>query len=72
MVPLHYTIILNQHPDISMSTQKELDYFIEEANWNKGLDWYKEQFQSNAIWRGESSISYTKAHVYKGVPERIL
>ena len=62
---------LNQHPDIFMSDTKELNFFIKESNWDEGIEWYKNQFKSTALWRGESSISYTKAHEYKGVPDRI-
>ncbi len=63
---------LNSHPDIFMSETKELNFFIEEASWSKGLEWYKDQFVSDAKWKGESSISYTKAHEYRGVPDRIF
>ncbi|GEM_PF-898464 len=62
---------LNQHPDIYMSNQKELDFFVEEKNWNKGIDWYKDQFRVIQSVRGESSQNYSKTHMFGGVPERI-
>lgn len=39
---LHY--YLNLHPQIAMSREKELDFFIEEHNWHKGTEWYESQF----------------------------
>lgn len=68
----HY---LNLHPEIFMSTLKELDYFILEKNWQQGSDWYESQFScndSNIKIYGESSPNYTKAHLFAGVPERIF
>jgi hypothetical protein len=64
----HY---LNQHPDIFMSKKKELDFFVEEKNWSKGVNWYREQFPEPKMIRGESSQNYSKAHMFHGVPERI-
>jgi len=62
---------LNQHPDIYMSEEKELNFFIRELNWEKGLAWYQSQFDCNYTIRGESSQGYTKKHLHKGVPQRI-
>ena len=64
----HY---LDEHPDISMSYPKELDFFIEERRWNKGFDWYESHFSKGAVIRGESSVGYTQRHKYAGVPGRI-
>ena len=33
----HY---LGLHPEIQMSKPKELNFFVEELNWDLGLDWY--------------------------------
>jgi hypothetical protein len=62
---------LDEHPDISMSYPKELDFFIEERGWSKGFDWYKSHFSSAAKIRGESSVGYTQRHKYPEVPQRI-
>lgn len=53
---LHYYLSL--HPDVSMSKEKELNFF--EREWERGLEWYESQFESDAIIRGESSPNYTK------------
>jgi len=64
---------LDQHADIFMSEEKELDYFVESGNLSKGIDWYKDQFITDKKYRGESSQNYTKCHVapYSGIAERI-
>ena len=57
----HY---LSLHPEIFMSHPKELDFFIEEANWNKGIRWYESKFKApGKVIRGESSPRYTR---YRG------
>ena len=65
----HY---LNLHPEISMTNEKELDFFIKEINYKLGVEWYKSHFVNmNTNIRGESSPSYTKYPKFKGVPQRI-
>ncbi len=66
---LHYYLSL--HPDIFMSAHKELNFFVEELNWRKGLRWYEKQFPVPAIIRGESSPNYTQYPVFRGVAKRI-
>jgi len=66
---LHY--YLNLHPQISMSEEKELDFFIHKNNWHKGIEWYKTNFTGNASVYGESSPNYTKYPFFNGVPERM-
>ncbi len=66
---LHY--YLGLHPQISMSREKELDFFIIEHNWHKGIDWYKSNFIGETKIRGESSPNYTLYPYYDGVPERM-
>ena len=39
---LHYYLSL--HPEVSMSKPKELNFFIEERNWPRGIDWYRGHF----------------------------
>ena len=64
---------LDLHPQVSMSPTKELDFFILEKNWPKGLEWYKSNFVSTDATKvlGESSPNYTMCHVFSGVPERM-
>jgi hypothetical protein len=66
---LHY--YLGLHPEISMSNPKELNFFIAERNWGRGLDWYSRHFDPNARCRGEASPNYTAFPQHMGVPERM-
>ncbi len=66
---LHY--YLSQHPQISMSQRKELDFFVESMNWNRGVDWYGSQFRRKAKVMGEASPNYTCRLYFPGVPERM-
>lgn len=54
-----------------MSEIKEVDYFIAENNYDKGVDWYHSQFKGDFKKYGEASPNYSKAHFFKGVPERM-
>jgi hypothetical protein len=69
----HY---LADHPDVSLGrggTFGEPNFFIEEHNWLRGRSWYESLFDGadKAAAIGECSPSYTWAHVYCGVPERM-
>jgi Sulfotransferase domain len=66
---LHYYLSL--HPQVSMSRPKELNFFIAERNWPRGLDWYRAHFDAQATVRGESSPNYTAYPQHQGVPERM-
>jgi hypothetical protein len=66
---LHY--YLSMHPEVSMSDPKELNFFIQERNYPRGLDWYSRHFDPNARCRGESSPNYTAYPQHLGVPERM-
>ncbi len=66
---LHY--YLGLHPEVSMSTPKELNYFIAERNWGRGPEWYGRHFDPAARVRGESSPNYTAFPQHMGVPERM-
>lgn len=63
---------LSRHPEIYMSTKKEIDFFCHEKKYKRGLNWYKVYFPVNAKVRGESSQNYSKYHWWKNVPKRIL
>lgn len=67
---LHY--YLDLHPEIIMSRQKELNFFIEDRNWSKGLRWYESNFVGTAKVYGESSPDYTKYPSRQGVPRRMF
>ena len=67
----HY---LQAHPQVFMSPLKEVEFFVEEKNWRRGMDWYRAQFAGaspGALAIGEASTAYTKYPEYPGVPERI-
>lgn len=66
----HY---LRHHDEIFMSRIKELDFFVPEGNWGRGLEWYRRQFAGagDCLVRGEASTLYSKWPEYDGVPERI-
>jgi hypothetical protein len=66
---LHY--YLGLHPQISMSTPKELNFFIKERNWDRGVEWYSRHFDPGAEVRGEASPNYTAYPHHAGVPERM-
>lgn len=62
---------LDAHPEISMSRQKELNFFSFDRHWQRGEDWYGRHFSSTASIRGESSPSYSKFPKVPHVPERM-
>ena len=62
---------LDAHPEISMSRQKELNFFSFDRHWRRGEDWYDHHFSSTAAIRGESSPSYSKFPKVPHVPGRI-
>jgi Sulfotransferase domain len=66
---LHF--YLDHHPQIAMSNPKELNFFIQERNWSRGLDWYGGHFDPQAAVRGESSPNYTTYPHHLGIPERM-
>jgi len=69
---LHY--YLSKHPEIFMSTPKETNFFAEEFNWSKGLNWYRSCFAGYKGQKavGETSPNYTKHPLFKGIPQRIF
>jgi hypothetical protein len=66
---LHF--YLGHHPEIAMSSPKELNFFVVERNWSRGLDWYRGHFDPEAAVRGESSPNYTTYPHHLGIPERM-
>src|SRR4051812_36085465 len=64
----HY---LRSHPEIWMSPEKELYFFVEDHNWKRGIEWYERHFPAGTPVRGEASTFYTHFPIRPGVPERI-
>lgn len=55
---------LEEHPEISMSRPKELDFFVSDLFLRRmkglrGVDWYRRHFDARSPVRGESSPNYT-------------
>jgi hypothetical protein len=66
---LHY--YLGLHPEISMSWEKELHFFVEERNWHRGIQWYQSNFRGHFNIHGEASPSYTNYPQYQDVAQRM-
>jgi len=69
----HY---LGDHPDVFLGRGGifgEPNFFVAEQNWPRGRRWYESLFDraDGAAAIGECSPTYTWAHVYRGVPERM-
>ncbi len=65
----HY---LGLHPQIAMSRPKELNFFIGERNWPRGIGWYEAQFAGRAAQvYGEASPDYSRHPTFEGVPARM-
>ena len=61
-----------EHPEVAMPGHKELDFFVEELNWPRGLAWYEEQFaHTEGKVSGDISPNYSKHPHFGGVPERM-
>ncbi len=64
---------LRGHPQVFMSDPKELDFFVAEKTWGRGLGWYESHFANaqSCAAIGEASPNYSRAPTYQGVPERM-
>jgi Sulfotransferase domain len=51
---------LSAHPEITMSRQKEINFFGREDRWQLGPAWYATHFSPMARIRGESCPDYSK------------
>ena len=63
-------LLLDQHPDITMSRRKEISFFSRQDD-DRGVPWYMSHFNGATAIRGESSPSYTKYPQRDGVPARM-
>jgi len=64
---------LMKQPGIFMTDLKEPNFFSNDEEYAKGIDWYWSLFEGSAEfrWRGESSTHYTKLPTYPKTIERI-
>jgi hypothetical protein len=67
----HY---LQDHPQVFMSTPKELHFFVEDWNWRWGWKWYQDHFSlaGDAVAIGEASVTYSMHPTHPGVAARIF
>jgi hypothetical protein len=66
---LHY--YLAHHPGASVSQPKELDFFLTEKNWRRGVDWYASRFDPARPVRVDASPNYTAHPFHRGVMGRM-
>lgn len=64
---------LRAHPDVFMPEHKEIEFFSEEREWARGVDWYRSLFEPGrtALARGEASTGYTKLPRFPAAADRI-
>lgn len=64
---------LRRRPGLFMSDPKEPNFFSDEANWARGLDWYQGLFAAAREGQrcGESSTHYTKLPTHPHAAERM-
>jgi hypothetical protein len=65
---------LVKHSDVHMPWRKELDFFSNEANWARGVEWYEDQFNPprEGMLIGEASPNYTKRHSWPDTAKRLI
>jgi hypothetical protein len=67
----HY---LKVHPQVAMPRYKAPEFFVAEANWHRGVEWYRRQFPPvgpEVLAIGEASNAYSKYPRFGGVPKRV-
>ena len=64
---------LAQLPGVFMTTPKEPNFFSDDAQWRRGISWYRDLFASarDTDLAGESSTHYTKLPTYPRTIERM-
>lgn len=65
---------LDGHPHVQMPAMKEPNFFSDESRWEKGLDWYSQQFQAvpEGTLTGEASVSYTDPRLAASAARRLV
>ncbi len=63
---------LREHPEVFMSSPKELNYFSTKQYWDRGSEWYLDHFGDAAGYRaiGEFSTSYIRSS--QTPPEKMI
>ena len=65
---------LARQPGVFMSSPKEPNFFSDDGNYARGLDWYSSHFVGarRGEIRGESSTHYTKLPTFPRTVERMV
>jgi hypothetical protein len=65
--------LLGNHPDVFMSTPKELNFFAYDDLYARGVEWFEGHFRAAGARRarGEGSPLYTLRRIYPAAPARI-
>ncbi|HWB19387.1 MAG TPA: sulfotransferase [Phycisphaerales bacterium] len=63
---------LSVHPQLCMSSEKDISYFSARHNWHRGPQWYRSLFADPSRLMGETSVGYSQYPGTPGVPEKIL
>ena len=65
---------LAEHPQVFLSEEKELHFFLADGNRARGRAWYEAQFAGagTAVARGEGSTTYALWPNQDGVPARVV
>lgn len=65
--------LLDQHPDVFVHPDKELNFFCFDALYARGIDWYAARFEAAGAARavGEGSPNYAKHVLHPEAPARI-
>ena len=62
---------ISSHPDAGPSSKKETNFFQTNADFSKGLAWYKAFYKNTGKYCFEASPNYTKRHIFPDVAERM-
>ena len=63
---------LGLHPQVSMSSVKETNFFLGTSEWRRGFDWYSSLFDPDLPVRGEACPDYTDLPVSASVAPRLF
>jgi len=66
---MHY--YLHAHPELGLPRQKEVHFFLEQGNWDRGLDWYLRQFPDRPVRVESFGGRYSHYPIEQGVAERM-
>lgn len=62
---------LGSLPEVELAKRKEVNFFSDDENWNRGVTWYQSNFSRSALMSGEALPSYTFPENPDRVAQRI-